>query len=259
MRINQLEKELTLLRAKLNNHKLYSALESIEDVKVFMEQHVFAVWDFMSLLKALQNNLTTTSLPWLPVTNPEIARFINEIVLDEESDVNELGEPMSHFEMYLDAMRQIGADTEIIERFLNELKSGGSIAKAFQSCKLNKETIDFVIFTFSVIDTQENHKIAAAFTFGREDVIPDMFFNIINKSKTKEETFSKLNYYLKRHIELDGDEHGPLSLRMIEELCGDDAKKWEETLEISKLALQHRITLWDGIYNLISSHKTIEV
>ena len=258
MKINQLEQELSLLREELNNHKLYGVLNTVEDIKTFMQQHVFAVWDFMSLLKALQNNLTNTSVPWLPVANPNISRFINEIVLDEESDVNELGEPMSHFEMYLDAMRQIGAEIKDIHFFLEDVKQGCNIADALNSVIINKQTKDFVNFTFSVIDSNESHKIAAAFTFGREDVIPDMFFQIINQSKSRETSFSKLTYYLNRHIELDGDEHGPLALKMMEALCGDDSKKWNEVLEISKLALQHRIALWDGIYYSIIKNKAIE-
>lgn len=258
MKINQLEQELSLLREELNNHKLYGVLNTVEDIKAFMQQHVFAVWDFMSLLKALQNNLTNTSVPWLPVANPNISRFINEIVLDEESDVNELGEPMSHFEMYLDAMRQIGAEIKDIQFFLEDVKQGSNIADALNNVTINKQTKDFVNFTFSVIDSNEIHKIAAAFTFGREDVIPDMFFQIINQSKSKEASFSKLTYYLNRHIELDGDEHGPLALKMMEALCGDNSKKWNEVLEISKLALQHRIALWDGIYYSIIKNKAIE-
>jgi hypothetical protein len=258
MKINQLEQELSLLREELNNHKLYGVLNTVEDIKAFMQQHVFAVWDFMSLLKALQNNLTNTSVPWLPAANPNISRFINEIVLDEESDVNELGEPMSHFEMYLDAMRQIGAEIKDIQFFLEDVKQGSNISDALNNVTINKQTKDFVNFTFSVIDSNEIYKIAAAFTFGREDVIPDMFFQIINQSKSKETSFSKLTYYLNRHIELDGDEHGPLALKMMEALCGDDSKKWNEVLEISKLALQHRIALWDGIYYSIIKNKAIE-
>lgn len=253
--IKFIEKELENLRFQLNNHKLYSALKSIKDVQIFMEQHIFAVWDFMSLLKALQNQLTTTTVPWVPVKNASTARFINEIVFGEESDINELGEPKSHYEMYLDAMQQIGANTNEIKMFITYIQNGFSLKEAGIKVGLKPETLKFIEFTFETISSKEPHKIASAFTFGREDVIPDMFFQIINQSKTKSDSYSKLTYYLNRHIELDGDEHGPLSLKMIEELCGDDSRKWNDVLEIAKKSLEHRITLWDGITYLISNAK----
>lgn len=257
-RIEYIENELKLLRAQLNGHKLYSNLKSIEDVKTFMEQHVFAVWDFMSLLKALQIELTTTSLPWTAPKKPATALFINEIVLGEESDVNELGEPKSHFEMYLDAMHQIKANTNQIEKFIELITERFSVDEAASKVILNKETFNFIQFTFKVIETKKPHLIASAFTFGREDVIPDMFFQIINQSETEGKNYSKLSYYLKRHIELDGDENGPLSLKMIENLCGEDDAKWDETLQIAKEALQQRIALWDSIANLIRSTEKVE-
>ncbi len=256
--IKFIENELEPLRVQLNNHRLYSALESIDDIKIFMQQHVFAVWDFMSLLKSLQNHLTTTTLPWTPVANPETSRFINEIVLGEESDVNELGEPKSHYDMYLDAMNQIGANTTQIIDFVNFIKQGHSVNDAAMHVNLNNETFKFIQFTFNVIDTNKPHVIASAFTFGREDVIPDMFFQIINQSQTKDNSYSKLTYYLNRHIELDGDEHGPLSLKMIEALCGHDDIKWAETLQTAKQALTHRLALWDAIHKLINSAKKVE-
>ncbi|WP_242202329.1 DUF3050 domain-containing protein [Aestuariivivens insulae] len=256
--IQRIEEALEPLRVRLNHHKLYSTLDSINDVKIFMEQHVFAVWDFMSLLKSLQNQLTTTTLPWVPVVNPATSRFINEIVLGEESDVNELGEPKSHYEMYLDAMLQVGANTKQINTFINHIKEGLSITDAGLKAELEAETLNFIQFSFDVIATKKPHVIASAFTFGREDVIPDMFFQIINQSKTESNTFSKLIYYLKRHIELDGDEHGPLSLKMIEELCKDDVNKWEEALTTAKQALQHRISLWDSIARRIQKNTLVE-
>ncbi|WP_147676126.1 DUF3050 domain-containing protein [Algibacter pacificus] len=256
--IESIEQALKPLREALNSHQLYSDLASVDDIKTFMEQHVFAVWDFMSLLKALQNHLTNTSVPWTPVKHPSTARFINEIVLGEESDINELGEPKSHFEMYLDAMQQVGASTVDIEAFMLNIAKGVSVSNAMEALNLPKATQEFVNFSFETIATNAPHKIASAFTFGREDVIPDMFFQIIKQSEQNNKaSYSKLTYYLERHIELDGDEHGPLSLKMVEELCGNDQTKWDEVLETAQDALKYRIALWDGISSLISTNKVL--
>lgn len=251
--ILQIEKELAPLRKQLKEHTLYTSLKNISDVKIFMELHVFAVWDFMSLLKALQLNLTCTTLPWLPVKNSRTARFINEIVLGEETDVNELGVPKSHFEMYIDAMNQAGASSAQIANFINDIATGKTVKEALDTPSLLEEVKKFVLFSFEVIHTNEAHIIAASFTFGREDVIPDMFFEIVKNTEEKEKsTYNKLTYYLNRHIELDGDQHGPLSLKMIEELCGNDQQKWKDVLFYAKKSLEKRINLWNGITRQIN-------
>jgi hypothetical protein len=256
--IQYVEDQILPLRNQLQNHGLYHQLKSIKDVQAFMSMHVFAVWDFMSLLKALQDDLTNTSVPWTPKPNASLARFINEIVHAEESDVNEKGEAKSHFEMYLDAMKQIDADDSQIIRFIESIKAGKSVQKSLEEVEIDSSVKDFVKFTFETIDSGKSHCIAAAFTFGREDVIPDMFIEILKKADVENVHYNKLRYYLDRHIELDGDEHGPLSLKMVEEMCGDDSSKCDDVVEISKQALKHRILLWDGIErSIVEANKKV--
>lgn len=260
-RLKAIELQLEPLRDQLKSHSLYSTLSNMDDVAVFMEKHVFAVWDFMSLLKSLQNHLTNVNVPWTPKGDGATARFINEIVMAEESDINELGVPMSHYEMYLDAMAQVGANTSAIGLFVNAIENRDSLETAAKRIDLEIPILEFIQFTMGVVNSNKPHCIASAFTFGREDVIPDMFLEIVSQSQTQDndKTYGKLLYYLNRHIELDGDEHGPISLKMVAELCGEDANKWEEVLETAKEALKFRLKLWDHITDTILKHNTLEV
>lgn len=252
LKFQEIESQLVDLRTILVNHNTYEIINDVSDLKLFMEHHVFAVWDFMSLLKSLQNQLTCTTTPWMPVGDAETRFLINEIVLGEESDIDYKGERNSHFETYLEAMQQIGADTETISKFLESIQSGKNIIDALESHKIEKSITDFVKFTFEVIETKKPHVIAAVFTFGREEVIPDMFLSIVNDVHQKfPESVSIFKYYLERHIEVDGEHHGQLSKKMLMNLCGDDEEKWNEVLTYSRKALAMRVHLWDGIFNCI--------
>ena len=238
-KINILNSNLTKYREEIVNHALYKKLNSVEDIAVMMEYHVYAVWDFMSLLKALQSLLTCTTSPWKPVGDGKIRQLVNSIVLEEESDVDQENNPLSHYEMYIDAMKQCGANTSAIENFVANVS-------ATNIPSVNDGVDAFLKTTFDVIESNETHKIASAFTFGREDLIPDMFTAIVDEYNT-ENNLDKFVYYLKRHIELDGGEHGPLALELISNLCGDDDDKWREVEETAIACLVARKKLWDSI------------
>src|SRR6218665_1077385 len=233
----------------LLQHPLYGKVKTIDDLHQFLESHVYAVWDFMSLLKALQNKLTCTSTPWFASANPETRYLINEIVLAEESDLTLDGKRLSHFEMYVDAMKSCGAQTSELEAFLQNVIDTNNVFIAIKQSNLHPKIKNFLDFTFRVIEEGKAHKIAAAFTFGREDLIPNMFTEILKNFQQNfpETDLSELIYYFERHIELDADEHGPMAMEMISELCQDDAQKWKDVEEISILALEKRICLWDAI------------
>ena len=235
--IQHINTQIAEYKKDVVNHPLYNQLNTIEDVQKLMEIHVYAVWDFMSLLKGLQIELTCTTLPWKPIGNTKIRRLINSIVLEEESDVDAVGNPSSHYEMYLDAMEECGANTNNIENFVNSISAG-------KLPKVNKAIDSFLATTFDILNSGEAHKIAAAFTFGREDLIPDMFTAIVN-DLSKEHKLDKFIYYLKRHIELDGGEHGPLALELISNLCGENKQKWKEVEEAAIACLVARKELWD--------------
>ncbi len=248
------EKELDPLKQQLIHHPLYAQIDTVEDIKTFMEQHVFAVWDFMSLVKKLQLELTCTSLPWKPNKFPTAGRLINEIVWGEETDLNKDGEILSHFEMYLQAMEEVGASTSAIQTFLNGLNEE-NLFECIDLLEEPQSVKNFLHFTFKTIASNKLHVIAAVFTFGREDLIPDMFIEMVKTLKKEGQELNHLIYYLERHIEVDGDEHGPMALQMIDELCENDPSKIEEALAASKEALTLRIALWDGV--LTSINKTL--
>ena len=251
----KIDNELSKLRFELKNHKIYQTLKSIDQVRTFMENHVFAVWDFMSLVKALQNGLTSTAIPWTPKKNTIIVRFINEVVFGEESDINELGEPRSHFEMYLDAMTEINANKNEIDYFIKSVESGKSITDCLNDIDIINGVKEFTQYTFDIIGTGKIHCIASAFAYGREDIIPEMFIEILKELDPKNVQCSKLKYYLDRHIEVDGDLHGPIARNMIKELCGTDQEKWNEAIVVAKKCIKKRIQLWDVIHDVIKNDK----
>lgn len=248
MGIETLKTRIQPLREQLVAHPVYQRIKTQDELCSFTEEHIFAVWDFMSLLKSLQRSLTCVEVPWMPTPNRETRRFINEIVVGEESDYNAQGQTMSHFEMYLHAMNDMGASVQEIKKLSAKLSRGENLSSALSECAINEETKSFVEYTFEIIRRGKIHEIASLFTFGREDLIPAMFIEMVktlNASTPKQ--MESFLFYLERHIEVDGDDHGPLSLKLMEEVCEGDPQKWEEATLIAEDGLRKRIQLWNGV------------
>jgi len=243
------------LSLQLNHHPVYSALRDLADLRCFMQHHIFSVWDFMSLIKYLQNQVAPATFPWVPRGNPDIRRFINSLVLEEESDERILatGEVhyTSHFELYCQAMREVGAETTPILRFVEIVKQQG-IEIALQSEWVPEPSRHFTQTTFGFIAGNRPHQVAAALAIGREQVIPNMFRAFLEKMAIAESDAPAFYYYLKRHIHLDEDFHAPLSLRLLNDLCNGEAQKIKEAEEAAYQAISARLRFWDGVLSALN-------
>ncbi len=243
----QLQELLNHKKLQLQEHPIFLEINSFAQLQHFMQNHVFAVWDFMTLTKRLQQELTCMRLPWLPPTDPQAARLINEIVLDEESD-HQLGEGYgSHFELYLDAMREVGASTANIERFIALQRAGASVDSALAQITIEPAVERFVRHTLDVALNAPTHCVAATFLHGRESVIPTMFKRLLEGSNVAHRQAPSLCYYLKRHIELDAQDHEPAAEQLLRRLVQADPLYEQQAWHAALSAVENRIALWDSL------------
>ncbi|MEW6591577.1 MAG: DUF3050 domain-containing protein [Pseudomonadota bacterium] len=242
------------LRVKLEAHPIYAAVQTLDDLRVFMQHHVYSVWDFMSLIKYLQHQVAPARWPWTPGKDASVQRFINELVLEEETDVALPGHEghTSHFMLYLAAMREIGANADVPARFV-ELAGAQGIAAALASGLAPAPSAAFTRTTFDFIDSGKPHTVAAALALGREHVIPSMFRAFLSRMAVTEAQAPSFHYYLNRHVHLDEDFHAPLSLRLLAALVGDDAAKWREAEAAADAAVDARLHFWDGVLAALPS------
>jgi hypothetical protein len=239
-------------REEVVAHPCYGRLGSIESIRVFMEHHVFAVLDFMWLVKALQRTMTCVEVPWLPVGDAASRRFINEVVLAEESDEHGDGW-LSHFELYRQAMEDAGADCGPIDSFVGHLRAGEPIADALVAADAPPAAGEFVLATSSTALTGRAHEIAAAFALGRETLIPAMFTSVLGVRDLFPTDLGLFVEYLMRHVDLDADVHTPLAFNLLNGLCGDDEQLWEQATAVARAALEARARLWDGVVAAIDA------
>jgi hypothetical protein len=252
--------KLPLGKIKARTQELYAhplltgdAISSIDALHVFMEHHVFAVWDFMSLMKTLQHHICPSTTCWVPTRwiRSGAARLINEIVLSEESDVDMDGESsISHHDLYCQAMLEVGADPQSLEDFVNCVTTDG-VKYALENMNVPAPSLRFMTRTFELIDTGEPHVVAAAFCFGRENIIPQMFTRIADQLRISRVDAPKFHYYLDRHIQIDAEEHGPAAIALVETLCDHDPVHIHEAEQAALEAIEARIRLWTEVEHAI--------
>lgn len=249
---------LAELRAALEHHPVYAAVRTPADLRCFMEHHVFSVWDFMSLVKYLQSEIAPPQVPWTPAPHGDgpVRYFINQLVLEEESDAAPRGSSgpshLSHFELYVQAMGEVGADTERPRRFIERVRRAG-IDSALASGLIPEPARRFVAATFEFIHSGAPHRVAAALAFGREQVIPMMFRALLERMGIGERDAPSFHYYLRRHIHLDEGVHGPLSVRMVEALCEGSERRLAEAREAAAAAVRARLAFWDDVAAALES------
>jgi len=252
---------LCSLRAALLDHPLYTQVVSVPDLRRFMEDHVFAVWDFMSLLKRLQQDMTCIRVPWFPADNTRAARLINDIVIGEETDVDPDGSYVSHLDLYLQAMADIGASTLQFDRFRSLVLLGVPVEVSLTRIGAPSHVQAFVAHTMALANSGSTEEVLAAFFCGREDIIPEMFRRLLGTlygAKHNNDRLRRFIYYIDRHIELDGGSHGPMGRELLEDLLADSPHKVERARRAACSSIEARIRLWNGTLNKLRNSRSVE-
>jgi hypothetical protein len=245
--LDELRSAVAPVRDALLGHPLYEGVNTLPRLRVFMAHHVFAVWDFMCLAKRLQRDLTSLDELWLPPLRPSLARFINSVVHGEESDVDLQGHAASHFGLYLAAMQEVGVSTGDAERFIQLLRDGADAQSSLVAVGASPAVQRFVGHTLETVRQGTTVEVLASFLFGREDLIPEMFSRLLPQWAESKQA-GQFAYYVERHIELDGDEHGPAGLRALAEMAAGDASVWRTATAAAHDAMAERIALCDDVH-----------
>jgi hypothetical protein len=256
LKLNPSEKSelVSIAMDNLRNHELFYSVSTIEDLRIYMKYQVWCVWDFMALVKSIQLGIVPPAIIWTPPKDASLGAYIYEILLTEETDINETATGRSsHFETYLRAMDQVGADTTQILRFMELLSSGTPFLTAIQTIQIPTQAKSFVQTTLSHAHS-ELHIAVAAFCLTREGIIPDMFTTFLGNFQL-ELNISTFKWYMNRHIVIDNDSHGPLSAKLFKTVVGTDPERLAEALDAALVALDARKALLDAILDEISSTK----
>jgi len=205
--------------------------------------------------------MTCVTVPWFPTDNSKAARLINDIVIGEETDVGPDGSYVSHLALYLRAMRDIGASTRQFEKFRSLVLVGIPVEVALAQIGAPPHVQTFVAHTMTLANSGSTEEVLAAFFYGREDIIPEMFRRLLDTlygTKHNNDSLRHFIYYIDRHIELDGDSHGPKGRELLEDLVTNSPEARERALRAACRSIKARIGLWNGTLSRLRVERSVE-
>lgn len=251
-----LNQQLTDFKNKLQAHPAFNSIQSLAELKIFSAYHIFLVWDYMSLLKSLQTQLTCIQTPWKPVQSPYARYLINSLVLKAESDIAADGNYASHYEMYRDAMQAMNADTGLMDNLMAHIETDMPVIKAIELSNIPGPLKDFLEYTFWVVQKSSLHEQAAVLCYGREGFGHLLLYQrVVALQGNHTNELQPLIYYLRHKNEINEKYHSQLSAILLEQLCGTDEKKWHEASQAANQSLRNRIRLFDFIHEKIVAVK----
>jgi hypothetical protein len=251
--IKALHPKLTPLINQIAHHRVVTHITTIEAVRRFMEQHVFAVWDFACLIQGLLQRIALPRIPGLANHPPAGIRLLYELAASELADdhPHKPDTCISHFHWYLEAMDTCGADRHPMTHCLQQLQAGHPIAQALQQPSVLPSTRQFVQQTFDTLQGN-TPALVAHFTFGREALVPTLFAPLLTQIQQYPlPGCALLIAYLTRHIAVDSEDHFPKAAQLLEQVCGHEPQRWQQAFQGAQAALRARINFLEGLAEVI--------
>ncbi|KOY51772.1 DUF3050 domain-containing protein [Polaribacter dokdonensis] len=238
------------------NLELYSSIENKKDVKSFMENHIFAIWDYMSLMRALENNLRDNSVPWFPSNNGKNLKILYKILDEEEYTIDASGSVKSYFEMYLEAMEEIGANTSDILNILSHSKTINLIDEALNLTGMNIESFYYTRFIYTIIKSQKPHLMAIVFALSKELVSKVLILEDFCR-KDFSNKYDKTLFLINKLKAVNSKNYNSNAFKLASDFIGEDPQKLMEAKRAALNCVRYRDLHIEGIARSIQKQKAV--
>lgn len=229
----------------LESHKLYDRIFDDYSLRLFVEHHVVCVWSYNYLLRNIYQELVSMIQPLNSQAQKEALRIISEAILEEEVEEQTDGSLLSHLEIYLEAMQELGADVGPILSFFDMQESGASWQESLAASHFPASVAQYARSMGELFE-RPLHERAAVLFYEGEPFIPDTFLNRLGQLGARHDVNRLLDYF-ERHIEGLKRPGFSTSGRLVEIFCGDNPQLNDEAEKAAEQAMQIRIDLWNKL------------